>query len=82
MTEYFKSSSIKDKRWWKNTQALTGGVCFSWRMIERIREMSLLFRLAFGLKSHSLAILSHSWPGSSSVGWLTSSFSAFLNDIR
>lgn len=55
-----------------------GGVCFNCKIMDRIRETSLLLRLAFGLKSQSLAILSHSCPGSSSVGWLTNSFSAFL----
>jgi hypothetical protein len=48
--------------------------------MERIRDTSLLLRLAFGLKSQSLAILSHSWPGSISVGVPINSFSAVLQN--
>ncbi len=59
-----------------------GGVCFNCRMMERMRETSLLLRDAFGLKSHSLAIRSHSWPASGSATWVdTRSFSAFLRVV-
>uniref|UniRef100_A0A2M4CDP8 Putative secreted protein n=1 Tax=Anopheles marajoara TaxID=58244 RepID=A0A2M4CDP8_9DIPT len=54
------------------------GFCFSCRMMERIREMSLLDLFVFGLKSHSLAIRSHSVPGSISSVSATNCFSAFL----
>jgi len=57
-----------------------GGVCFSCRIIERIRETSLLVLLDFGLKSQSLAIRSHSVSGSISSVSATNCFSAFLKN--
>jgi len=57
----------------------TGGVCFTWRMMERIREMSFVCLLALGLKSQSFAILSHSVPGSIGSVSATNSFSALLH---
>jgi len=38
--------------------------CFNWRSIDRILETSFTFFALLGLKSHSLATLSHSVPGS------------------
>lgn len=63
-----------------DVQALTGagGVCFSWRIIERIRDTSFDVLDDFGLKSQSFAILSHSVPGSTSSASATNCFSAFL----
>lgn len=51
-------------------------------MIERIREVSLVLREDFGLKSHRRAIRSHSCPGDSASLSATHSFSAFLNKIK
>lgn len=56
------------------------GCCFICNIIERILETSLLPGLAFGLKSQSLAILSHSVPGSISLSSATNCFSAFLSE--
>lgn len=58
---------------------LVNGVCFSCKMIDRIRDTSRLDLLDFGLKSHSLAIRSHSVPGSMSSVSATNCFSAFLH---
>ena len=58
---------------------LCNGVCLSWRIMERIRETSLLVLLDLGLKSHNLAMRSHSVPGSIAPVSATNCFSAFLN---
>lgn len=55
-----------------------GGVCFNCKIIERIRETSLEVRDDFGLNSQSLAMRSHSVPGSTSSASATNCFSAFL----
>lgn len=61
---------------------LIGGFCFTCRMMDLMREISLLCLLPFGLKSQSLAILSHSVPGSIGSVSATSSFSALLRIQR
>jgi hypothetical protein len=63
-----------------STQArlAAGGVCLSCRIMDLMRDTSLLVLLDFGLKSHSLAIRSHSVPGSISSVSATNCFSAFL----
>jgi len=55
-----------------------GGVCFTCKIMERIRETSFWCLLPLGLKSHSFAILSHSVPGSRGSAAAVNSFSAFL----
>lgn len=54
------------------------GCCFNCNMIERMRETSLDVLLDLGLKSHNLAIRSHSVPGSIAPASATNCFSAFL----
>lgn len=56
------------------------GVCFSCRMIERMRDTSRLDLFDFGLKSHSFAMRSHSVPGAISSVSETNCFSAFLRN--
>lgn len=61
-----------------NSYFLVKGCCFNCKMIERILDTSLLALFVFGLKSHNLAIRSHSVPGSISSSSATNCFSAFL----
>lgn len=55
-----------------------GGFCLSCKIMERILETSFDVLADFGLKSHNLAIRSHSVPGSTSSASATNCFSAFL----
>lgn len=59
------------------------GFCFNCKMIDLNRDTSRLDFADFGLKSHNLAIRSHSVPGSISSGnSATNCFSAFLWKIN
>lgn len=63
---------------WHAQALFVNGVCFNCKIIDRMRDTSRLDLLDFGLKSHNLAMRSHSVPGSISAVSATNCFSAFL----
>lgn len=79
---YFHSAcriSVVDRCSFRIHALFVTGVCFSCRIIDRIRLTSRLVLIDFGLKSHNLAMRSHSVPGSISAVSATNCFSAFLH---
>lgn len=55
-----------------------GGACFNSKSIDRMREVSLVFRDNLGLKSQSFVTFSHDWPDDSLSRSASQTCSAFL----